>query len=59
MNDAVRKPLPGEEGKKKGALIIQKEVIKEREVIKVRCPYCGALIDQGLDTCPHCGAPLK
>ena len=55
---AVRKPLPGE-GEKKKPFVIQREVIKEREIVKVKCPYCGALIDQGLDTCPHCGAPLR
>ena len=38
-------------------IIKEKEIIKE--IIKVKCPYCGALIDQGLDTCPHCGAPLR
>ena len=54
---AVRTPLPDEDKKK--PLIIQREVIKEREIVKIKCPYCGALIDQGLDKCPHCGAPLK
>ena len=38
--------------------------VKEREVIikeiiKVKCPYCGALVDQGVDRCPNCGAPLR
>ena len=38
--------------------------VKEREVIikeiiKVKCPYCGALVDQGVNRCPNCGAPLK
>jgi len=35
----------------------EKEIIKE--IIKIKCPYCGALVEQGLDKCPYCGAPLK
>ena len=34
-------------------------VVKEREVIreivKVRCGYCGQLYEERLDKCPHCG----
>jgi len=26
---------------------------------KVRCEYCGAMVDAKLDECPHCGAPIK
>lgn len=38
----------------------QKEVIKEivREVIKIKCSYCGALVDQGIHSCPNCGATM-
>jgi len=36
---------------------IVKEIIKE--IVKVKCPYCGALVDQGIDRCPNCGAPLR
>lgn len=33
----------------------QKEVIiKEREIVKIRCPYCRALYDESNDKCPHC-----
>jgi hypothetical protein len=28
-----------------------------REVVKVKCRYCGALIDSTAETCPICGAP--
>jgi hypothetical protein len=28
-----------------------------REVVKVKCRYCGALIDSTAQTCPLCGAP--
>ena len=31
----------------------------ERSSGKVKCEYCGALVDAKLDECPHCGAPLK
>jgi hypothetical protein len=35
--------------------------IIEREVIKVPCKYCGALVELTADAnkCPSCGAPLK
>jgi hypothetical protein len=37
----------------------QQQVIREREItreiVKIRCQYCGNLYDQGLDKCPHCG----
>jgi len=33
----------------------QQIVIKE--VVKVKCRYCGALIDATAETCPICGAP--
>ena len=34
---------------------VQQIVIKE--VVKVKCRYCGALIDSTAQTCPICGAP--
>jgi hypothetical protein len=34
---------------------VQQIVIKE--VVKVKCRYCGALIDSTVETCPICGAP--
>lgn len=34
----------------------QVEVIVQREIVKIRCPYCGKLYDEHLDTCPYCGA---
>ncbi|MCL4446878.1 MAG: hypothetical protein M1556_02865 [Candidatus Thermoplasmatota archaeon] len=36
---------------------IQKETI-ERQVIKIRCRYCGTLVDEVIGTCPSCGAKL-
>jgi hypothetical protein len=32
----------------------EKEII--REVIKIRCPYCGNLYDENQTKCPNCGA---
>jgi len=34
---------------------VQQIVIKE--VVKVKCRYCGALIDSTVEVCPICGAP--
>ena len=34
---------------------VQQIVIKE--VVKVKCLYCGALIDSTAEKCPYCGAP--
>jgi heme/copper-type cytochrome/quinol oxidase subunit 2 len=31
-----------------------KEII--REIVKIRCPYCGNLYDETEDKCPTCGA---
>jgi len=37
----------------------QKETIIQREVLKVPCKYCNALLDPFQDkTCPKCGAPV-
>jgi len=36
---------------------VQQIVIKE--VVKVKCKYCGALIDSTATTCPVCGAPRE
>ena len=35
---------------------VQKEVIT-REVVKIRCRFCGQLNDQGTPKCAQCGAP--
>ena len=32
------------------------ETIIVKEIIKIRCRYCGFTYDQGLDSCPNCGA---
>jgi predicted site-specific integrase-resolvase len=32
----------------------EKEIV--REIVKIRCRYCGKLYGERLDRCPHCGA---
>jgi hypothetical protein len=32
----------------------EREII--REIVKIRCPYCGQLYNQIEDKCPNCGA---
>lgn len=34
--------------------VSQKEII--REIVKIRCSYCGNLYDEIQDKCPYCGA---
>jgi len=40
-------------GERKAGVLREKEVI--REIVKVRCRYCGQLFEERLDRCPHCG----
>jgi hypothetical protein len=35
-------------------VVREKEII--REVVKIRCSYCGSIYDENLDKCPNCGA---
>jgi len=35
------------------AVIKERETI--REIVKIRCQYCGNLYDEKDDKCPHCG----
>jgi DNA-directed RNA polymerase subunit RPC12/RpoP len=34
--------------------VAEKEII--REIVKIRCPYCGNLYDEDQNNCPNCGA---
>lgn len=34
-------------------IVKEKEII--REVVKIRCSYCGNLYDENQDKCPYCG----
>jgi hypothetical protein len=36
---------------------VQQIVVKE--IVKVNCQYCGALIDSRVTNCPYCGAPRR
>lgn len=40
-----------------GKRITEREVIT-REVVKIRCPYCGMLADENFSKCPNCGGTL-
>jgi len=43
--------------KPKSTLMEKQVIIKE--VIKIKCPYCGMLVESNLSQCPNCGAILK
>jgi len=34
-----------------------KEII--REIVKIKCPYCGMLVESTLSRCPNCGAIMN
>jgi len=34
---------------------VAERTIIVREVVKIRCPYCGGLYDEVKDRCPYCG----
>ena len=40
------------------APIVQKEVVV-KEIVKVPCEYCNALMEQTSSKCPECGAPQR
>jgi len=44
-----------DETSSEGQPAVQEKVVV-REVVKVRCSYCGNLYDETLDKCPYCGA---
>ena len=35
--------------------IIKEKETTTREVVKIRCQYCGCLFDEVIDKCPRCG----
>ncbi len=39
--------------------VIQQKEVVTREIVKVRCRYCGALVDEGVNVCPRCQAPVR
>ena len=32
------------------------EKVIVKEIVKIRCRYCGVTYEQGMDNCPNCGA---
>ena len=34
-----------------------KEIVKE--VVKIKCPYCGMLVESTLSRCPNCGSIIR
>jgi len=44
----------GQQVGKEQVVIKEKEII--REIVKVRCKYCGRLYDETENQCPHCRA---
>jgi len=49
----TRGEIGGQPTSENPPIIKEKEII--REIVKIRCPYCGNLYDEKLDKCPHCG----
>jgi hypothetical protein len=45
---------------KESVFTVQRE-IKEttREIVKIKCTYCGMLVDQHLSRCPNCNSLVK
>lgn len=39
-------------------VIHEQEIIKEREIVLIKCPYCGNLSPQGTLKCSSCGGRL-
>ncbi len=36
--------------------VVVREVIKE--IVKVKCPFCGVLVEQSISICPSCGGTV-
>jgi rubrerythrin len=50
--------LPSEpEPYSQGTPIVREKIVI-REIIKIKCRYCGTLNDQTIDKCPNCGAKI-
>ncbi|MEM3594757.1 MAG: zinc-ribbon domain-containing protein [Candidatus Jordarchaeaceae archaeon] len=41
-----------------GRYPVVKETIREREIVYIRCRYCGAKVPETEEKCPKCGAAL-
>jgi len=42
-------------------MIMPQREVKEtiKGIAKVKCPYCGMLVESTLSECPNCGAPVR
>ncbi len=42
-------------------IITSQKEIKEtiKEIVKIRCQYCGMLVDSTLSQCPNCGGIIR
>lgn len=42
-------------------IITSQREIKEtiKEIVKIRCQYCGMLVDSALSQCPNCGGTIR
>jgi len=47
------KEVLGQEESENQLVVKEREII--REIVKIRCSYCGNLYEETLDKCPHCG----
>lgn len=59
---AIRSEMMGKQQQKTGPQDFQRttvirEIIREKEIY-IRCQYCEALVREGENTCPNCGARL-
>jgi len=50
---ALREMPPPPPEEEQAPMMIKEKVIKE--IVKIRCRYCGSLYLETLDKCPHCG----
>ncbi len=49
---ASREPAITDKAAAKGAV---EKIVVIKEIVKIRCPYCGGLYDEVRDRCPNCG----
>lgn len=52
----ARKTVRNENENEERLTVKEKEVIKERIIVKILCSSCRNLYDETLDKCPHCGS---
>jgi len=60
INDPESWRIEIEVARRTQVTVTQKEV-KEvvREVVKVKCPHCGMLVESTLSKCPNCGSIIQ